>query len=322
MALHPVVHIQQGRVDGLCHRKIVDGVGQQQGPRLGHAVLLPAFLGAAEDACDLPARGVAQQGVTVGVHAKRGCMGRDELHRPAQIVQRGVVARLLADAVAQHEHRIPLLVELPRGGDAAPQLAAVHQRIAREDDGVLGPGLFGREIIQLCVVAAGLGGDLLVRINFVGHLPARLVVFHQQVQPGGAAGGRGGTHHLLQRLVVVGVLEAGVVPLPGVDVGVEARGPDGRVRADLPHGGGGGDVGCLRRQSQQRSQQQACPDAPFVHDSMPLFSFTPPPAAARTPALPRSSPRRRCRGPGRSCGGRCRSGGRCGSRRFAPAHSR
>ena len=79
----------------------------------------------------------------------------------------------------RHKHRVTLLVQLPGRGHAAPQLAAVVERVAREHHGIPGVGGIRREIIQLGVVPAGLGGDFLRRVELIGDLGTRLVVLDQ-----------------------------------------------------------------------------------------------------------------------------------------------
>ena len=272
MFLHPVVHVQQGRVGGLCQPEVVDGVRQQQRPGFGHVVLLPALFRIAKHPGDLPAGRIPQQCVALRLDAERLGVGRDELDGPAQVVHGSVVARLPANAIPQNKHRVTLLVQLPGRGHATPQLAAVVERVAREHHGIPGVGGVRREIIQLGVVPAGLGGDLLRRVELIGDLGTRLVVLDQQVQPRRAAGGRAAAHHLFQRLIVVGILEPGQVPLPGVDVGIEAGRLNGGVLADLPHGGLWGD-GLLRhsRERQHCGQRQAGKTCAWFHRVHALF---------------------------------------------------
>ena len=231
-------------VGRLCPKEVVDGVDQQQYAGLRHTIAAPALFLIAKDACDLSAGGVAQQGVVFRRDAEGVGIVHHEADGPGQVFQRSVVPGLPSDAVAQREDGIALLVQLPRRGHAAPQLAAVVERVARQHDGKFGPRLLGRAVIQLRMSAGRHGGDLLFRIERIGHPGAVVVDLSQIVEARCAGFGGGLADHLGQRLVVTAGGERFAVPLPHIGVCIEAAGLDVGVVAYLLHGGLGGDAGC------------------------------------------------------------------------------
>ena len=238
------VGIHQEMVGRLCPKEVVDGVDQQQYAGLRHTVAAPALFLIAEDACELSAGGVAQQGVVFRRDAEGVGIVHHEADGPGQVFQRSVVPGLPSDAVAQREDGIALLVQLPRRGHAAPQLAAVVERVARQHDGKPGPRLLGRAVIQLHMSAGRHGGDLLFRIERIGHPGAVVVDLSQIVEARCAGFGRGLADHLGQRLVVAAGGELFAVPLPHIGICIETAGLDVGVVAYLLHGGLGGDAGC------------------------------------------------------------------------------
>ena len=226
-----------------------------------------------KEARDLPARGIGQQGVVVGVYAKGIRMGPDVRHGPGQVLQRGVVRRLTADAVAQHKGRVALLVDPLGGGDALAHLGAGVQGVAAHDQHEPGVLPAAREIINFRLLPGGLGSDLLLRVELMGDLDARIVMFDHAVEPCGAVlcGG------------VVDVLpQGGVGPpadVPGavllLIVGVQPGPHHTGVCAQLGHRGVRGDVGfpdgCVCRQSHRRSQGRSGKEVFQFHSRFLLF---------------------------------------------------
>ena len=182
-------------------------------------------------------------------------MGRDVLDRPHQVLVVGVVLQLPAHPVVQDERRIPHIMQLGHG--AAPLLdtgGALHH-IAGQDQGVLGPRLFCREIIQLGRGPGGVGGDLLRRVEGVGHPHPLVVIVDDQVQ-----GGDGVVH---RRADVPAQAPPGVLPglfrqqgaaVPAVKAGAH----DPFVAVQFGHGGVRGQMGRgrLGRRGQQGRQHR------------------------------------------------------------------
>ena len=285
--------------------KIVDGVRQQQCTGLRHAVVRVAQLFAAKDACDLPAGRIAHQRIILRLHAELLGIRSDELDGPAKVFQRGIVRGVQTDAVAQRKHRIALLVQLPRRGNAAAHLTAVEQCVAGKHHGVLCARLLGREIIQLGPVTAGVLRDLLRAEQLVGDLCPSVVGLDQVVHPGHTAVDRLGADHLFHGVVVLAVPQQVAVTLPDIYISIKARALDAGVFPQLLHRGLRRDLRCAvfcRRDRQRDHQQQA--DAHRRHAEHLLhfiFSFFSRPVPPRMRQHPSPSPRRRCRGRYRCC---------------------
>ena len=166
-------------------------------------------------------------------------------------------------------------MELISRGDALLQLGGAGADVAGEHQRILGIGGLGGEIVQLYDLLGGVGSDLLVRIELVGDLTARFVVFHREVQARRAGFGVLATHKLCQRLFVV------VIGLQGLDVPELGVGPDARplnagVRADLAHRSLGGDVTRRKRRQRQRhhqakTAQRRCQLRSLFHEYAPLL---------------------------------------------------
>ena len=166
-------------------------------------------------------------------------------------------------------------MELISRGDALLQLGGAGADVAGKHQRILGIGGLGGEIVQLCDLLGGVGSDLLVRIELVGDLTARFVVFHREVQARRAGFGVLAAHKLCQRLFVV------VIGLQGLDVPELGVGPDARplnagVRADLAHRGLGGDGARRKRRQRQRhhqakTAQRRCQLRSLFHEYAPLL---------------------------------------------------
>ena len=66
--------------------------------------------------------GVAYQRIVLRLDGKLLVKARHQLHRPCQILKRGVVAQIQEGAVAQHKHSIAQFMQLVGGGAALAHL--------------------------------------------------------------------------------------------------------------------------------------------------------------------------------------------------------
>ena len=227
-----------------------------------------ASLAVGKHSCHLSAGGKAHQGVVLWLHAKFLCMGRDIFHRPGQVLQGSIVAHIHPDAVPQHEHPVPHIMELGRRCHTLPQLAAGKGNVAAQHHRKFGVCLLRREIIQFHRCLGWRGGDLLLRVDLVGYLTACIVVFYYQVQ-----GCRTVLCLFLACVFCQGlVLKASsqqCAAIIGVAKGEDARLCNAGVLPDLLHRGlgcdGAGVFRCPHRQVQAGQLCQAhCPAQQLV----------------------------------------------------------
>ena len=257
------VRVNEEAPDGFQLKEVVDGVAQQQSARLAHAISLVAQrvgLGG-KQAGDLPAGGIGQHRVVLGLNMELFRMLGDVPHGPAHIFQRGVVCRLIANAVPQHKAGIAQLVEPLRRGNTLTHFGAGVDGVAADDQHELAARITAREIIDLRFLAGRHGGDFLVRVELIGDLDAGVVVFDHPVQALGA---------VLSGAIVDILPQGGIFPLADIPGGVlllivsiQPRPHDAGVRPDLGHGSVRCDVGlpfcsrclgCPCRQDEQGGQ--------------------------------------------------------------------
>ena len=177
----PVVDVEE---DGLAVDVVQNGIGQQQRAGLGQAEILVSHPVGAEHPAQMSAGGKAHQGVVLGLDAQRLGVASDVCDRPHQVLIVGVVFQLMAHPVAQDKRRVPHLVQLGHRAARLLDPGGPLQHIAGQDDGVFGPRLFRREIVQLGRCPGGVGRDLFGGVEGVGHLHAAVVVVDEQVQRG------------------------------------------------------------------------------------------------------------------------------------------
>ena len=147
----------------------------------------------------MPAHRIPHDGVVFRLDGELCGMFRDVLHRPADVLQRGVIPCIRPDAVAQHEDGIPHFVQLPRSACPLFQLSALVPAAAGDDEGILCARLLGREIEQRRLRLGGVLRDLIHCVEQVGHLDARVVIFDDEVHAVGAALGHIAVGILFQR---------------------------------------------------------------------------------------------------------------------------
>ena len=66
--------------------------------------------------------GVSYQRVVLRLDGKLLVKARHQLHRPCQILKRGIIAQIQEGAVAQHEHSIAQFMQFVGGGAALAHL--------------------------------------------------------------------------------------------------------------------------------------------------------------------------------------------------------
>lgn len=137
------VRVNEEAPDGFQLKEVVDGVAQQQSARLAHAIgLVAQRVGiGSKQAGDLPAGGIGQHRVVLGLNMELFRVLCDVPHGPAHIFQRGVVCRLVANAVPQHKAGIAQLVEPLRRGNTLTHLGAGVDGVAANDQHELAAGI-------------------------------------------------------------------------------------------------------------------------------------------------------------------------------------
>ena len=236
--------------------KIVDGVAHQQCTGLWHIIGLVAIaLIRTEQPAQLPAGGKAHEGIVFRLHAELLCMVRDELHRPAQILQGAVVADIPPDAIPQHKDAIAHLVQLCCHSNALVQVAAFHGRIAAHHQRIFAIGIRAGEPEQLHTAQRGVGCDLFRAVHLPGHLLTGFVILNDDVQAVGAVLCRGLTHIVQKGLVFIQAAQCKAVRIPFA-IGGDPAARNGRVGADLLHGHIGGDA-ALRTHRQGKTSRKA-----------------------------------------------------------------
>ena len=124
-----------------------------------------------------------------------------QLHRPCQILQRGVIAQIQKGAVAQHEHGIAPVMQLVGRGAALTHLRGCGQGVAGHYDSGFGVGGLGRIIKQLHTAQTGIVFDLLRSVDLIGDLDALIIVINDKVQRSNAGFPVGVAKIIVQGLV-------------------------------------------------------------------------------------------------------------------------
>ena len=246
---------------------IDDGIGQQQRAGLGQAVVFVPHPVGAEHPAQVPPGRKAHQGVLVRPDPELPRMGRDVLHRPDQVVVVAVFGHLMPRPVLQDKGGVAHFVQLADRAAGLLGAGGALQHVAGQDQGVLPVGAFPREIVELHPFPGGVGGDLLRRVEGVGHLQAPVVVVDDQVQPRHRVVHSGADEAAQGPVAVLpGLLGEQGAPVPGV----EARARDPLVGAHLCHRGvrgdrgrgqgpgGDGQQGGQRRRSQDGGRRLFC----------------------------------------------------------------
>ena len=203
-------------------------------------------------------------------------MGRDVLHRMADIFQRGILPGAPTHTVAQNERCIAHLVQLFCRRNAFAQFRAREQRIAPDDEGVLSVFLAAGEIIDLHPGTCRLFGNLCLGVDLISDLHAFVVVFDHPIQTLCAVRRRILVHKFIQRAVRPAYPLAGVVQF--LAVSVNARPLDAGVFAQFLHRGLRGDDGFAlfpfgkggQGQHQHQAEQHSQPSQDVFHRHSPF----------------------------------------------------
>ena len=161
--------------------KIHKRIGKQQHAGLWHRIVAIADFPVCKQAAKLSARREAYQRIVFRLDLELVCIFRDQLHRPAQILQRCIVAGSQKGAVSQHKHGVTHFMQLVRCRAALLHLRGDAVSISRHYKCILSTRRAGWIIEQLCSAQRRIRLDLLRRIDLPCDLHAVVIVFDYQI---------------------------------------------------------------------------------------------------------------------------------------------